>query len=89
MRSEKFEYPTPEFQQYRKFDETEIRDIFSYHAPTPEQRVIYEKINEAFIQCALASIPLIPDGPGKTLAVRALADARMKANAAVALDGKF
>jgi hypothetical protein len=89
MATKGFEYPKPTFEQYRKFDEAEIRDIFSYHAPSQEQRADYEKINEAFIQCALTVVPLIPDGPGKTLTVRALADARMKANAAVALEGKF
>jgi hypothetical protein len=76
--------------RYWQFNtEEEIRDIFSYHPLTPEQCETCEKINEAFIQLALTICPLLPDGPGKTVAVRKLADARMSANAAVALDGKF
>lgn len=74
---------------YRKFDEEEIKDIFSYHAPTSEQRKVFEKLNEAFIECAIKVAALLPAGPGKTVAIRALADTRMKANAAVALEGKF
>jgi hypothetical protein len=67
----------------------QIREIFSYHPPTPEQREIYEKINAAFIQCAGAIEPLMPEGPGKTVAIRKLAEARMQANASVALEGRF
>jgi hypothetical protein len=74
---------------YRTFDEKEITDIFSYHPPTQVQRETYEEINEAFIECANAIVPLLPDGPGKTVAIRKLSDARMAANASVALEGKF
>ncbi len=76
-------------QPYRAFDAKEIVDIFSYHPPTAEQREIYERINLAFQECAIAVAPLLPDGPGKTVAIRKLADARMAANAAVALEGRF
>lgn len=74
---------------YRTYDEEEINAIFSYHPPTAEQRDTYEAINQAFIEAASKIIPLLPDGPGKTVAVRKLADARMAANASVALGGKF
>lgn len=74
---------------YRTFDEKEITEIFSYHPPTEAQRETYEEINTAFIECAKSIAPLLPDGPGKTVAIRKLADARMAANAAVALEGKF
>lgn len=74
---------------FRKFDAEEIGDIFSYHAPTEEQRAIYEFINRVFIDAATELAKVMPDGPGKTAAIRALADARMKCNAAVSLQGKF
>jgi hypothetical protein len=74
---------------YRTYDDEEIREIFSYHPPTPEQVAIYEQINNAFIQCALNIAPLLPDGPGKTVAIRKLAETRMAANASVALGGRF
>lgn len=76
-------------QPYRDFTDPEIEDIFSYHAPGPEQRETYEQINAAFVECAKTIAPLLPAGPGKTVAIRKLSDARMAANAAVALDGKF
>ncbi len=76
-------------QPYRDFTDPEIEDIFSYHAPTPEQRGIYEQINAAFQEAAKKIAPLLPAGPGKTVAIRRLSDARMAANAAVALEGKF
>lgn len=67
----------------------QIKDIFSYHPPTPEQREVYERINAAFIACAEAIEPLLPEGPGKTVAIRKLSEARMQANASVALEGRF
>lgn len=75
--------------RYLTYDAAEIRDIFSYHAPSDEQRAVYEQINAAFIECALKIAPLLPPGPGKTVAIRTLAWARMEANASVALQGKF
>lgn len=66
-----------------------INDIFSNHQLTSEQLTTYVKINRGFLDLALNLIPLLPDGPGKTAAVRHLADSRMKFNAALALDGKF
>jgi hypothetical protein len=67
----------------------QLKDIFSSHAPTPEQREIYEQINAAFLACVRTIEPLLPEGPGKTVAIRKLAEARMQANASVALEGKF
>lgn len=74
---------------YRTFDQPEIEQIFSYHPPNEKQRETYELINLAFIKCAEEVAALMPDGPGKTAAIRKLADARMACNAAVALGGKF
>jgi len=70
-------------------EEQFIEEVFSYHAPTAEQRETYEKINAAFIACAKAVLPLLPIGDGKVAATRKLSDARMQANASVALEGRF
>jgi hypothetical protein len=67
----------------------QLKDIFTYHAPTEEQRVKYEQINEAFLACARVVNAVTPDGPGKTVAIRKLNEARMAANAAIALEGRF
>ena len=74
---------------FRNFDDEAISEIFTYHTPTTEQADKYAQINAAFQECAKTVTGLLPDGPGKTVAVRKLSDARMGANAAVALDGKF
>lgn len=67
----------------------QIKDIFTYHAPTEEQRKLYEQINAGFTHLALELNVLLPEGPGKTVAIRKLAEARMQANASVALNGSF
>lgn len=66
-----------------------LKDIFSYHAPKTEQKPIYEKINELFLNLATELAPLLPDGAGKVVTIRKIAEARMQANATVALEGKF
>lgn len=73
----------------RDFNEEEIDFLFQYHPPTPEQRDVYEQINAAFRTCGKAVSELLPPGPGKTVAMRALSDTRMKCNQAVALNGRF
>ena len=70
-------------------DDAILKDVFTYHPPTEAQREIYNRINEVFLTAAQAINSLIPDGPGKTVAIRKLSDARMQANACVALDGRF
>lgn len=67
----------------------QIKNIFSYHPPTVEQQEVYQKINEAFQQTATTINELMPAGPGATVAIRKLSEARMAANAAVALNGTF
>lgn len=67
----------------------QIEDIFTYHAPKPEQIEKYAKINEAFQSCAKVINEVMPAGAGATSAIRKLSEARMAANAAVALEGKF
>ena len=67
----------------------QIEDIFSYHSPTSEQSRIYQEINEAFQRTAKIINKLMPAGAGATVAIRKLSEARMQANAAVALEGTF
>lgn len=67
----------------------EIEDIFSYHAPKAEQAAKYTAVNAAFVECAKLVNEVMPDGPGATVALRKLAEARMAVNAAIALEGRF
>jgi hypothetical protein len=64
-----------------------VEDIFSYHAPTPDQIPKYEAIREAarvFAAVVLASTPQCAD---QQAALRLLREAAMTANAAIALQG--
>jgi len=67
----------------------EIENIFIYHPPTVDQAETYRRITQEFILLAWNLNELLPDGPGKTVAIRKLSEARMQANATVALEGKF
>lgn len=69
--------------------EEQIVNIFSYHSPTPEQAAVYAIINEAFQHTAKVINRYMPPGAGATVAIRKLSEARMQANAAVALQGTF
>lgn len=62
-------------------------DIFSYHAPTPEQVGQYQRLREgalAFTRIILAETPGCAD---QSAAIRKVREAVMTANAAVALNG--
>ncbi len=67
----------------------QLKDIFSYHAPTAEQRATYDQINAAFLGCAQLLNAALPEGPGKTVAIRKLSEARMQANHCASLEGRF
>ena len=62
----------------------DIDNWFSYHAPTPDQLVAYEKIRSDAKQFAHALNDLVPDCADKTAAIRLLREAVMTANAAIA-----
>ena len=70
-------------------DSEAIDDIFSYHAPTPEQLPRYDKIREGARVFARVLIDNTPRSPDQTAAIRKLRECVMTANAAVALDGKY
>ncbi len=75
--------------EVEKLTPKQLQDVFSYHAPKPDQVEKYEAINKAFLSCAEVINQAMPSGPGATVAIRKLAEARMAANAAVALEGRF
>lgn len=62
-------------------------DYLDYHAPDNNQRINHENVNNNF-QVLLSNIwESIPEGPGKTTAIRALGIARMQFNSAIANRG--
>lgn len=86
---EEMNLPIPAKPLVRDFTDEEIDYLFQYHPPSPDQREVYEQINEVFRACGKSVAKLMPAGPGKTAAMRALSDTRMKCNQAVALKGRF
>jgi len=66
--------------------ETDIDNMFTYHAPTDEQKVKYEFINEAFKSAAKVVLANCPSSAERTIAIRKLQEGRMMANAAIALE---
>lgn len=66
----------------------EAENYFVYHAPTPEQRQQYERLNEMWLDTLHVLWDEIPPygqpSPDKTVMIRQLADMRMKANLVVA-----
>jgi hypothetical protein len=67
----------------------DLDNIFSYHAPTPDKLVQYEKLRSAAKDFAKAIVELSPACADQTAAIRHVREAVMTANAAIALDGKL
>ena len=65
--------------------EENLDELFTYHPPTTEARkAAHKAVNDATKECARAIMRNVPDSPEKTLAIRAIIEARMQANAACA-----
>jgi hypothetical protein len=67
----------------------DIPNVFSYHAPTPDQIPKYETLRAAASVFAQAIVDNTPPCADQTAALRKVREAVMTANAAVALDGKL
>jgi hypothetical protein len=67
----------------------DINNIFSYHAPTTEQRFKYEVIRAKAKELGQVIVDNTPVSADQTAAIRLLREAVMTANAAIALDGKL
>jgi hypothetical protein len=58
-----------------------------YHAPTPETLPKHQQVNTAFQSLLNDLWDVLPEGPGKTVAVRAIGAARMECNSCIANGG--
>lgn len=76
-------YTTPQF------TDSKLDDIFSYHTPTVEDLEKYSAVNKGFLELAKQLSYILPDGPGKTVAIRKLSEARMVVNHAISMKGEF
>lgn len=68
--------------------EAEIKDLFTYHAPSPEMTTKFLLVKEAIVKAALAINEHCPPGADRTAAMRKLKEAHMTANASIVLEGK-
>jgi hypothetical protein len=67
----------------------DLKNIFTYHAPTPDQLPKYQALREAALTFAEVIETTVPDGADKSAAIRHVREAVMTANAAIALGGKL
>jgi hypothetical protein len=65
----------------------EALDYLNYHAPEGDAIKSHAAVNEGFQTLMKMLWPYIPDGPGKTVAIRAIGTARMQCNSAIANKG--
>lgn len=61
-----------------------IEEIFTYHAPTPEQVEKYQRIRDKAKELARVIDECCEPGPDRTAAVRKVREAVMTANASIA-----
>lgn len=64
-----------------------VEQVFTYHSPTPAQRVRFAVVRDALINCANVILDHVPECADRTVSLRKLREVRMDANAAIALDG--
>jgi hypothetical protein len=64
-----------------------LAELFRYHPPTPETLPKFSAINQAAKNFAEIVLQNCPSSADRSAAIRLIRDARMTANAAVALNG--
>jgi hypothetical protein len=64
-----------------------LAELFKYHPPTPETLPKFAAINQAAKNFAEIILQNCPPSADRSAAIRSIRDARMTANAAVALNG--
>lgn len=65
----------------------EALDYLSYHAPDDDAKVNHENVNNNFRVLVQNIWDSLPEGPGKTVAIRAIGAARMECNSVIANKG--
>ena len=65
-----------------------IENWFTYHAPSSDDLVSYEKLRSSAKEFVKAINELCPDSADKSAAIRLVREATMTANASIACKGK-
>lgn len=63
-----------------KLTKEELKNLFTYHSPTPEQAARYELINAAALYFAEVVLDNTPASADQSAAIRQIREARMTAN---------
>lgn len=66
-----------------------VEDVFTYHAPTEDQVPRFQAVKDALLSAAVVILTHVPDCADRSVALRKLREARMDANAAIALNGRI
>jgi hypothetical protein len=66
----------------------DLSKLFSYQPPTDEMYEHFNAVSKACEAAARVIVEHVPASADRTLAIQHLVDARMRANAAIALDGQ-
>lgn len=66
----------------------DIEKLFTYQPPTPEMQEHFHAVSAACEAACRVIVEHVPSSADRTLAIQHLIDARMRANAAIALDGQ-
>lgn len=67
----------------------DVDNLFSHHPPFGDQLERYQILTQAAIAYAKLIQELTPESPEQTLAIRKLQEAKMYANAAIAIHEKL
>lgn len=65
----------------------QIEELFTYHAPTDEQKLKYIAIRSKAMEMARVIDAQCPGSPDRTVAIRKLRECVMTANASIATNG--
>jgi hypothetical protein len=82
-------HPTSINELINLLTDAQLDDMFTYHAPTPAQLPKYAAVNEAakaFAKVVIANTSVSAD---QSAAIRKIRNARMTANMAIALEGRY
>jgi len=61
-----------------------LRNKFTYHAPSDDQKVRYEELRGKFLDLALLIVDMTPVCPDQTVALRQLHEASIAVNSTIA-----
>lgn len=67
----------------------QLVEIFTYHAPTPDQVPKYNELRRAALDFSLVILAQTPACADQSAAIRHVREAVMTANAAIALAGRI